>query len=102
MIAGCIARRNSTVEGALAAFISLRNFPKTRQGKQLGLFRWWCRGLSGPIVGNEIDAPKMRCWGKEFQAYTLPFVRNVAEINDPAFLLFLREGIGKHHDQFVI
>jgi hypothetical protein len=38
----------------------------------------------------------MRCRSEKFEAYALAFIVGIAEKDDPAFLLFLRERIGEN------
>lgn len=51
-----------------------------------------------PVWAGELHAPESRCRGQEFDAYALALVRIVAEIDHPAFLLVLGEGIGEDED----
>lgn len=52
--------------------------------------------LRGNPVGlRELDAPEPRRWAEEFDPNALALVGIVTEINDPALLFLLREGIRK-------
>jgi hypothetical protein len=54
-------------------------------------------GLSGDPIGLlQFDAPEKGSWGNKFDAHTLALLGIVAEIDDSAFLLFLRSGIDEY------
>jgi hypothetical protein len=57
-------------------------------------------GLSGHPIGLlQFDAPEMRSRGDKFDAHALAVLGVVAEIDHPAFLLFLRGGIGEYEQR---
>ena len=49
--------------------------------------------VAGGIPAAEIDSPEMRSRCEEFNAYTLALVSDVSQIDHPAFLFFLCQGI---------
>jgi hypothetical protein len=57
-------------------------------------------GLSGDPIGLlQFDAPEKGSWGNKFDAHALAFLGIVAEIDDPAFLLFLSGGIDEYEQR---
>jgi hypothetical protein len=59
-----------------------------------GLTRAFRSRRSGPIGGNEIDAPEMGRGSEELKTYALAFLCGITKKHDAAFLLFLRERVG--------
>ncbi len=49
-----------------------------------------------PILRREFDSPEMRAGRGELDAHARAFIRGVAEIDDPAFLLLLGDGIDEN------
>jgi hypothetical protein len=57
-------------------------------------------GLSGDPIGLlQFDAPEKGRRGNKFDAHALAFLGVVAEIDDSAFLLFLRSGIDEYEQR---
>jgi hypothetical protein len=52
-----------------------------------------------PVWVRQFDAPEPRRRAEEFDPNALAFVGIVTEVDDPALLLLLREGIGKHQQR---
>src|SRR2546422_448836 len=50
----------------------------------------------------EFHSPEARRGREKFDAHTLPFVTRITQINDAAFLLFLRLRIGNHQHLSVV
>jgi hypothetical protein len=69
---------------------------KQADRKTAGLAKRYVGGASGPIAGSEIDAPKMRRRRIKFDADPVAFLRNIADINHAAFLLFFRHRIDEN------
>src|SRR6201987_1419289 len=47
----------------------------------------------GPGLRREFNATEMRAGREKFDAESCPFVRHIAEVDDPAFLLFFGAGV---------
>ena len=54
------------------------------------------RRAGRPVLGGEVDTPKMRTWREKFPSDSRAFFRSVAKINHSTLLFFLGYGIDQH------
>jgi hypothetical protein len=60
------------------------------------LVRGPVRLLRRPILRRKLHSPEMRARREEFHAHARAFFRGVAQIDDPALLLFFGHGVDQH------
>src|SRR5579862_1128543 len=66
-------------------------------GLPSGLVDGRSRYVSGPIGLREFHTPEVRAGREEFDAHARPLVRGVADVDDPALLLFLGGRVDQDH-----